>query len=247
MICNDICFLGKHNVSNNEFVFHKHNCYEVIYFLKGKGTAVIGGRNLEIAPGKYCIVPPNVAHVEQLGNDGEILFVGFVTDRELPWEEGQLYEDTKMEVLPRLEAVFQEFRSQKASYKEAACALVQLFLIDFLRQSKKETKECKDLCYVKSYLEQYYGQKINFRELSGLTGYSYDYFRHIFKQTYGLSPQDYLVSVRLERAKQLLKNTKLSCTQIASCCGFSNGAQMSAMIKREFDMTPSGIRKSRLI
>jgi AraC-like DNA-binding protein len=80
--------------------------------------------------------------------------------------------------------------------------------------------------------------------LSALTGYSYDYFRHIFKVAYGISPQDYLINVRLEQAKSMLHNTALSCTQIAISCGFSNSGQMSVMIKRRYGKSPLALRKA---
>lgn len=240
----DICFLGKHTAQKNVFVPHRHDFYEVIYFLKGKGKSVIGNEEFAILPHRYCVVPPNVEHVELLEDDAEILFVGFKLNNNRLSDGLRLQQDETSVALRLLESILNEYKHQKTGYKEAAAAYLQLLLIRLVRENTKDSKECRDLYYVKTYLEQYYGQKINFRELSALTGYSYDYFRHMFKLRYGTSPQEYLIDVRLEQAKNMLMNSRLSCTQIANSCGFSNSGQMSVMIKRKYGKTPLELRKA---
>ena len=244
---NKISFLGRQTVKNNVFIPHRHNCYEVIYFLKGNGTACIDGTEYAVAPHKYCIIPPNTEHVEQLEDDGEILFVGFRTELDMAAACSGMYTDKQIHALPQLEAVLREYKGQSFGYKLASQAFLQLFLVEHLRAHTKDSKDCRDLAYIKTYLKQYYGQRVNFRELSQLTGYSYDYFRHVFKSNYGISPQEYLINIRLEEAKNMLQSTNLSCTQIAASCGFSNSAQMTMMIKRKFQATPTELRKNRFI
>jgi transcriptional regulator GlxA family with amidase domain len=53
-----------------------------------------------------------------------------------------------------------------------------------------------------------------------------------------MSPQEYMIDVRLENAKRLLGKTNHSCTDIAYICGFSNGAQMTSMFKKKYGKTP---------
>jgi len=240
----DICFLGKHNVKNNVFLPHRHNCHEVVYFLRGKGTVCIGENEYSVYPHRYCIVPPDTEHVEHLADDGEILFIGFQADPDILADCGSVHTDKNITVLPRLESVLQEYRGQHIGYKTASEAFLRLFLVEHIRKNTKDNKDCSDLSYIKTYLEQYYGQRINFRELSALTGYSYDYFRHVFKNRYGVSPQEYLIDTRLENARKMLQCTTQSCTQIAASCGFSNSAQMTMMIKRKFYQTPMSLRKA---
>lgn len=244
LLNSEICFFGKHNSQVNIFVPHKHDFYEVVYFLKGKGRAIIADREYEVGSHRYCVIPPCTEHVELLGEDGQILFVGFKLNGQILPESIRFQKDESARALTLLESIVNEYKNQRSGYKEAAAAYLQLFLVNFLRKNTKDSVECRDLHYIKTYLEQYYSQKINFRELSALTGYSYDYFRHIFKTKYGISPQEYLIQVRLEQAKTMLKETNLSCTQISAICGFSNSAQMSVMIKRQYGKAPLELRKA---
>ena len=73
---------------------------------------------------------------------------------------------------------------------------------------------------------------------------SYDYFQHKFKELTGFSPQQFLLNQRLLAAKELLQNSRLSCTEIAYRCGFSTSAQFSMLFKTHLGMSPLAFRNS---
>ena len=78
-----------------------------------------------------------------------------------------------------------------------------------------------------------------------MSGYSYDYFRHYFKKQYGMSPQSYLINVRLENAYSMLSSTPdISITEVAISCGFSDSSQFSVMFSRHFGTSPKKFQKS---
>ncbi len=242
---NHIRFLNKHTTASNEFKMHSHSCYEIIYFLSS-GKIAVDGVHYPVEKGTCCIVPPNTEHKELLDGYGEILFIGF------EWTEGSLFSKICIDITdPSFPLIFdkiiEEYSAQSYGYEMAAEALLKLLLIAYIRISGKEGKKCKDINYIKTYIEQYYNQKINFGELTQLSGYNYDYFRYLFKQKFGCSPQKYMINIRLDHARQLLETTNLSCTEIAYNCGFSTSAQMTTMIKRKFGQTPKRIQKHRFV
>lgn len=242
-----ICFLNKHDTKNNQFRLHTHDCYELVYFVTGSGKAIVDGKSYQVSAHSYCIIPPHTEHIEALEGYGEILFIGFEYDSlKFSLKEGCYYngEVTKLSLFT---AIFDEYKQQQLGFKDASDYLLRLFLISMLRNAQTDDKKCKDLTYIKTYIEQHVDQKINFRKLSLLSGYSYDYFRHIFKQKFGVSPQEYMIDIRLSNAKRLLKDTTLSCTEIAYRCGFSNSPQMTAMFKTKFKETPTAFRNNRFI
>jgi len=241
---NRIYFLNRHTTANNEFKTHSHNCYEIIYFLSG-GKIAINGLLYPVKKDTCCIIAPNTEHKEILDNDGEIIFIGFES-AEPNFPKKQIDEaDPSIRLL--FEKIIEEYSGQNYGYEAAAEALLELLLITYVRICGKEGKKCKDIDYIKVYIEQYYNQKINFFELAKLSGYTYDYFRFLFKQKFGCSPQNYMITIRLKNAKQLLETTNLSCTEIAYNCGFSTSAQMTTMIKNRFGKTPKEIKKHRFI
>ena len=239
-----IYFLNKHNTHTNEFRLHAHNCYEIIYVLSGSGSVVIEGKAYPIAQDTYYIVSPQTYHTEQFEGFGEILFIGFEYGNKALIPQNCIYRADDMSVLMYLKKIIDEYKQQNAEYEFAAGAFLDLLLVTIMRNTSGAGKKCKDIEYIKTYIEQYFNQKINFGQLASLSGYSYDYFRHIFKQRFGISPQDHLIDVRLENAKRLLRSTKLTCTEIAYACGFSSGAQMSLLFKRKFGASPMAYKKA---
>ena len=238
-----IYFLNKHNTHINEFKLHIHNCYEIIYILSGSGTVVIGDETYPIAQDMYYVVSPQTYHTEQFDGYGEILFIGFGYNDKgfIPQDGIYCASDT---VLMYFKKIMDEYKQQDAEYEIAAGAFLDLLFVSTMRNINGASRKCKDIEYIKAYIEQYSNQKINFGQLAKISGYSYDYFRHIFKQRFGVSPQDYLIEVRLENAKRLLKGAKLTCTEIAYTCGFSSSAQMSLLFKRKVGASPTAYKKA---
>ncbi len=236
-----IRFLNRHNTEHNAFKLHSHKCYEIVYFLSGCGKTLIGDKEYDIKENCICIVEPNCEHIEHINGYGEILFIGFDYSGEHPLKAG-VYTCSDKNRLRLFREIFAEYKSQQSGFLSAAESMLSLLLISTIRDSASQDKACKDLNYIKNYIEQHFDQKINFRELSLLTGYSYDYFRHIFKERFKASPQEYLIDIRLKNAEKLLTSSDLSCTEIAYRCGFSGSAQFSQMFKERYGASPKAYK-----
>lgn len=68
------------------------------------------------------------------------------------------------------------------------------------------------------------------------------YLQKIFKEATGISPSQYLVIKRMEKAKALLVHSKLTITQIAFEVGFKNSAHFSSVFKKRTLLSPSAYR-----
>lgn len=69
------------------------------------------------------------------------------------------------------------------------------------------------------------------------------YFSRLFKQSTGVSPYQYVMQQRIERAKYLLRTTSLSVAEVALKSGFSNQNQLAIQFRKFTNTTPSGYRK----
>lgn len=81
------------------------------------------------------------------------------------------------------------------------------------------------------------------QDISGAANISTSYFHQRFVQETGMTPADYRTRQRIQRAKQLLKNPKLSVTEIAYQLGFSSSQYFSSVFKRYTGHTPTSFRK----
>jgi AraC-like DNA-binding protein len=88
------------------------------------------------------------------------------------------------------------------------------------------------------------GQPHPISELAQEAGYSPDHFARIFKQTIGISPQAYVIRVRIDRAKQLLVESSLSISQIADVLGYEDLYFFSRQFKRKTGKTPRAYRSA---
>jgi len=74
-------------------------------------------------------------------------------------------------------------------------------------------------------------------------GMSQYHFARLFKQSTGLSPYQYVIHCRIERAKMLLLQSKLKISEVASQVGFADQSQLTRHFKRLLGVTPKEIRK----
>lgn len=70
------------------------------------------------------------------------------------------------------------------------------------------------------------------------------YFAHLFRESIGVSPYQYVIQQRVEKAKQLLKNTSKPISEIALTCGFSSQSQMTLHFRKLTGTTPKKYRGS---
>ena len=77
------------------------------------------------------------------------------------------------------------------------------------------------------------------------TGKNQSYLCRMFQKHLGCSPSEYINSVRLKNACNLLRYTKISIADICYDCGFSSISHFNHLFKKTYDQSPSGYRKKR--
>jgi AraC family transcriptional regulator len=85
---------------------------------------------------------------------------------------------------------------------------------------------------------------LSLQALANESGYSRVHFVRMFKAATGSSPHSYLVNLKLERVRELLKNPSMSLIGIALDCGFSSHSHMSRLFHKSVGATPSAYRRS---
>ncbi len=102
----------------------------------------------------------------------------------------------------------------------------------------------RQLLQVLDYIDAYLDRDIKLADLARLLDMSQFHFSRLFKQSIGTSPYQYLSQQRVERAKQLLKQTDQLILDIALECGFSSHSHLSKQFRQLTGMTPKAYRAS---
>lgn len=94
------------------------------------------------------------------------------------------------------------------------------------------------------YLASHYAEPLDMQQLASLLGLSYSNFRRSFLHQTGLSPWQFLLQIRLLKAKRLLAMNQSKLDDVAAQTGFSSGFHLSALFKKNFGLSPSQWRNS---
>ena len=111
---------------------------------------------------------------------------------------------------------------------------------NYVKNKYKETAIDTVLKYMKENL----ANAINLEMLADLVFLDKNYLVRVFKDTYGQTPINALISMRMEYARDLIISTDMSITDIAGACGYSSPSYFTAEYKRHFGITPLKQRKS---
>lgn len=99
------------------------------------------------------------------------------------------------------------------------------------------------LARVIDFVHAHFAQDIPLSALATVAGLSSYHFARLFKQSTGLAPHQYLVQVRVERAKALLIQSRESVTSIALQVGFCDQSHFATHFKRAYGVTPRAFRQ----
>jgi AraC family transcriptional regulator len=156
---------------------------------------------------------------------------------------------------PQLEAIVMmlltEFKQDNLGSRLYIESLANILAVQFLRQYSASQPHLSayegglpqhQLRKVLNYIHDHLEQNIRLADLATLLDISQFHFCHLFKQAVGIAPYQYLLQQRIERAKQLLKQTDQSVMAIAFLCGFNSHSHLSKQFRQVTGLTPTAYR-----
>lgn len=125
-------------------------------------------------------------------------------------------------------------------------------LVSFLEQLEdslrgdREGSEVSNLLVSRaiSFLEEHYSEKISLREVAQALYISPNYLSDLFRRHTGRTLSDYLLHLRMERARAYLADVHYRVSDIARLVGFSDSRYFSSTFKRMYGMRPLDFRNS---
>ena len=154
-------------------------------------------------------------------------------------------------------AVNDELTTEARGSGLAAESLANLLAVHLLRNSsaprllERRTDgplPQRKLRAVVSYVEEYLGAGLTLKQMAAAAHLSAYHFARQFKAATGMSPHQYVIVRRIERAQQLMeKSDNLSLAEVAVGVGFSDQSQFSHHFRRILGVTPGQFRNSARI
>ena len=96
------------------------------------------------------------------------------------------------------------------------------------------------------YMQSYFSAPISIEDICQTVDLSPHYFIRLFKQKMGQTPYQYLMAIRIERAKSMLVNSNYTMGEVATLCGFVNPGHFATLFKRYESISPTDYRKQKM-
>lgn len=217
--------------------------YQLLYTESGSGSCFINGKTFELRPGDILYLPPNTAHEYFCGGDKwETIYItfngsgvkGFFDFEPSVWHLPKSV-DFKSEY-----ANLERMKKSPDLFMKASADLYLLLLKLRDCTSPVPAMSGKRLHIMTRALHlMSENRSVSLGEIAEDLGISEEHFCRIFKEYTGFRPFEYMNLLKIQKAKDLLKTTKLPIGEISESLGFDSHSYFSMIFKRYTGMTPT--------
>jgi AraC family transcriptional regulator len=198
-----------------------------------------------------AIDPGKVKQVTDLLNDRAPLI-----DNSNGWQFGQanffLTNDGPIhQLIARLIYIFTENNKAKEVFanlvlQELVVRLMQTQARTLLLSAETNFANVNRLAHIAQYINKNLGRNLPIKELADEACMSEPNFYRTFRQTFGMTPVDFINQQRIALASKLLRTTNRYLADISIDCGFNNLTYFMKLFRREMGMSPAQYRKQVL-
>lgn len=245
---------------------HTHPHIEMMKIIKGPVNVKIGFDNYTCNKGDLIFVPPNVIH-EATADTFDKNLVGLVFDAEafdfrftnynfkimfdnnkifnyIFTPEHEFYEEINRHFV---NAVVR-FHNRNDTYKLEVSAHILLLISALVNFYVPDLEKVSNDTFFKiqsalDYINKHYAEKIYTSTLSNILKICDDHFIRMFKEAMHMTPNQFIVNVRIQQAMILLSSTLLPISEIAERVGFSSYAHFCNTFIKKNNITPISYRQ----
>ena len=146
-----------------------------------------------------------------------------------------------------LKGLFEKFNKEINNYgsaHEVFQYLEETMTVTFEQVlTEKQQLDSKPIREAKKYISEHFTEPISLEMVSENAGFNTAYFSSMFKKETGMTFTEYLLSKRMDKAKELLKNTKSSVADICESVGYSDVKYFSKNFAKYTSLKPNEYRK----
>ena len=234
--------------------------YQILYVANGKTHFWFDGREEIVSTGHMVLYKPEEIqkYVYYLEDNPEVFWIHFTGSdvknilayHGISLDEHVFY----CGVLPDYKALFrkiiQELQLCRYGYEDYIASLFNDILLLVDRQQHEQKKATGDVQEqierAAAYFNENYNTKISIDDYAESLHISTNWFIHNFKQYAGMSPAQYILSLRMVNAQSLLERTTYNIKEISEIVGYENPLYFSRVFKKEIGKSPAQYRKERV-
>ena len=234
--------------------------YQILYVANGKTHFRFDGRKEIVSAGHMVLYKPEEIqkYVYYLEDNPEVFWIHFTGSdvknilayHGISLDEHVFY----CGVLPDYKALFrkiiQELQLCRYGYEDYIASLFNDILLLVDRQQHEQKKATgnvqEQIERAAAYFNENYNTKISIDDYAESLHISTNWFIHNFKQYAGMSPAQYILSLRMVNAQSLLERTTYNIKEISEIVGYENPLYFSRVFKKEIGKSPAQYRKEMI-
>ncbi len=142
------------------------------------------------------------------------------------------------------ERLFEEFRSRGGDFDYASALHLRYILLELGRACRAESvggRLDKSLRYIHTHIRY----DLSIEKLAAMEYLGVSRYRELFRECTGASPIEYIIGLRMERAKDLLRHTDMSIDKISEGVGYEDRHYFHNTFKRCVGVTPTEYRRGK--
>lgn len=192
---------------------------EIVFINKGDSYTA---RSVGKAPWEYIII------TFDMWEDDPSLPFKFVTKPSHPKQFEELFEK-----------IYTTFKTREnGAVLKIKGLMYEIFSLLLDQSDTLQNVKYKGVKKAIDYINSHYKEKISVEKIADISGYSTSHFTRLFGELFCMTPVEYINSVRIEMAKNMLKTELFTLTEIAEECGFSNVYYFSKVFKKVVGIPP---------
>jgi len=239
---------------------HRHDGFEIIYFVRGSSTVLVKGIYYTAMPGNLVIYFPGVIH-EEWYHPGDCCVLTLWCPREclgglppIP-RERQIPPVLRLPWSNRFGYLFEQIVLEYGQKDRWSRALISAYLAQFILMlqralayrltfsSTSGQDQSRRLSHVMDMIHQAATQTLTLHDMARVARLSESHFSHLFKQYIKIPPHQYAIQVKLAEARTLLATTAQSVAEIARLLGYDDPHYFFRLFKAKCGCTPLAFRK----
>lgn len=226
--------------------------FQIVYITSGRGVFETCGRTYVIAPGAIMILFPGIRHTYKpdyevgwseywVGFKGRYVDTlcaeGFLSPEKPLYEVG-----LEKSLLTIYTQIFDLVRSQRPLYQLRASSSVLALIAEILAHERKTVQFTHSERLVekaKFLMEENVDREINLNGICDTLGVSTSHLNEVFKSYTSMTPYQYCISIKIHKAKELLKGGDMAIKEVAFRLGFDDQYYFSRLFKNKTGVSPS--------
>ena len=244
---NSIVFVGEHP-KTFDVRWHTHETWELIYCTSGQGAFRFqDARSIHYQAGEIVAIPPLMVHA----NSSECGFTNIhlnLADPTFSFPTAfkiQDENDSFLKAFAEARLYYTSDYNKKELVLTALGDLIASYVIAF--QSNTEFPGMVEAIR-KKILQNYTNPEFELDGFIHTLPFNYDYLRKVFKKELGLSPLEYMTSLRMKNAERLLSTVwtnGYAISEIAHMCGYENALYFSRVFRKYYGCSPTKYLKNQ--